>query len=108
MTNPKYVTYLKARLAGMDDGEANEAAGFRGKTPGWVYGYLSAMQLLREQCSAWGDGPQLVQKMIDEWEGEKARHAAQIRRSKARLDEIERLLFSARLVLSSRNRDDEG
>ena len=94
MSNPtKIDTYILARLGGDTDEEANEKAGYSGRTPGYVIQqYVQAQQVL-DDINTWGHGPgrvsrerelcqqQLrnVQSLLREYQIKAERLAAQLR-----------------------------
>ena len=105
MTNPMYIDYLHARMDGHDDATANRLTGYTGATPGWVLEMWTVVEILVEQCNAWGEGPARLLQMKQGWAEERVRHEQEIGRRRARVQEIARRERAVELVLTSRNRD---
>lgn len=112
MSNPtKASIYIQARLGGKTDEEANELAGYKGKTPGRVLDeYVHAQQVL-DDTNTWGRGRASVLQEREVCEKQHQRTTASLRELRIKLGHLERRLRAYRSVedyQSSRDGDDWG
>lgn len=98
----KWLDYIEAREGGHTDAEANQLAGYEGKTPGRTLDMWASVQLMRQQLNAWGEGPMELRRMLDSWREEQARLEGEVERRRERLSEIERQVMLGEIVLRRR------
>lgn len=93
MSNPtKASIYIQARLGGKTDEEANELAGYRGRTPGdTLEQYLQAQQVL-DDANTWGRGPETVEQERQICEREERNLAALMREYDLKIERVRRRL----------------
>ena len=106
----KVIAYITAREQGMTDTEAAHTAGYERGSPSSARDMYALFEVLREEKNDWGSGPRSIKAMIAAWQDEQEAIRkdaevvhARLKEKRGRINDIERRLRMAEMVLRSKD-----